>query len=104
MCRKLQEEYSKWGLTINIAKTKYMSLRIDINHLEIDNGDSITGCTEFSCLGSVFIKDGRDTKNIRHMVAQTRKILGALNVIWWSKDITKKTKKKVSITAWLKVS
>ena len=24
MCRKLQEEYSKWGLTMNIAKTKYM--------------------------------------------------------------------------------
>jgi hypothetical protein len=26
MCQKLQEEYSKWGLTMNIAKTKYMSL------------------------------------------------------------------------------
>jgi hypothetical protein len=25
-CRKLQEEYCKWGLTMNITKTKYMSL------------------------------------------------------------------------------
>jgi len=31
MFRKLQEEYSKWGLTIKIAKTKHMSLGTDIN-------------------------------------------------------------------------
>jgi len=47
MCQKLQEEYSKLGLTVNIAKTKYMSLGTDTNHLELDNGDIITGCTEF---------------------------------------------------------
>ena len=90
MCRKLQEEYSKWSLTINIAKTKYMSLGNDINRLEMDNGDIITGCTEFGYLGSVFTKDGRDTKNICHRVAQARKIISALNGIWLSKDITKK--------------
>ena len=50
MCRKVQEEYSKWGLTINIAKTKCMSLGADINHLEMDNGDIIIGCTEFRYL------------------------------------------------------
>ena len=47
MCWQLQEEYSKSGLTINIAKTKYMSLGTDINHLEMGNSDIITGCTEF---------------------------------------------------------
>ena len=93
MCRKLQEEYSKWGLTIKIAKTKYMSLGTDINHLEMDNGDIITGCTEFWYLGSIFTKDGRDTKNTRHRVAQAIKIIGALNGILWSKDITKNRKK-----------
>ena len=50
MCWKLQEEYSKWGLTTNIAKTKYMSLGTNINHLQMDNGDIITGCTEFRYL------------------------------------------------------
>jgi len=34
MCRKLQEKYSKWGLTVNIAKTRYMPLGTDTNHLE----------------------------------------------------------------------
>jgi hypothetical protein len=35
MCRKLQEEYSKWGLTMNIAKTKYMSSGTDTNYLKL---------------------------------------------------------------------
>ena len=87
---------------MNIAKTKYMSLGTDINHLEMDNGDIITGCTEFSYLGSIFTKDGTDTKNIRHRVGQARKIIGALNGIWWANHITK-NRKKLCITAWLKV-
>jgi hypothetical protein len=57
MCRKLQEEFSKWGLTMNIAKTKYMSSGTDTNHLEMENGDIITGCTEFMYMGSIFTKD-----------------------------------------------
>jgi len=103
MCRKLQEEYSEWGLTVNIAKTKYMSLGTDTNYLEVDNGDIITGCTEYKYLGSICTKDGRDTKNISHRVAQARKIIGTLNGIWWSKDITK-TGKRLFITVRLKVS
>ena len=103
MCRKLQEEYSEWGLTVNIAKTKYMSLGTDTNYLEVDNGDIITGCTEYKYLGSICTKDGRDTKNVRHRVAQARKIIGTLNGIWWSKDITK-TGKRLFITVRLKVS
>jgi hypothetical protein len=47
MGRKLQEKYSKWGLNMNIAKTKWMSVGTDTNHLEMDNGDIITGSTEF---------------------------------------------------------
>ena len=31
MCRKLKEEYSKWSLTMSIAKTKYMSLGTGTN-------------------------------------------------------------------------
>jgi len=56
---------------LNIAKTKYMSLGIDTNYLEVDNGDIITGCTEYKYLGSICTKDGRDTKNIRQRVTST---------------------------------
>jgi len=77
MCQKLQE-YSKWGLTMNIAETKCMSLGTDTDHLEL-NGDIITGSTEFRYLGSIFTKEGRDTKNIRYRVTQARKIICELN-------------------------
>jgi hypothetical protein len=46
MCQKVQDEYPKWGLTMNIAKTKYMSLVTDTNYLDVDNSDIITGCTD----------------------------------------------------------
>jgi hypothetical protein len=69
-------------LPVNIAKIKYMSLGTDTNYLEVDNGDIITGCTEYKYLGSTFTKDGRDTKNICHRVTPARKIIGSLNGIW----------------------
>jgi len=95
MCRKLQEEYSKWGLAINISKTKYMSLGTDTNHLELDNGDIITAYTEFRYLEPIFSKDGRDPKNIGQTATQARKIIGALNGLWWSKDETKYREKMI---------
>jgi len=70
-------------------------LDTDTNHQEMDNGDIITGCTEFRYLGTIFTKDGRDTKNIRHRVTQARKIIGELNGVWWSKNITRNRKKKI---------
>jgi hypothetical protein len=74
---------------MNIAKTKYMSVGTDTNHLKMDNGDIITGCTEFRYLGT------RDTKNIRYRVTQARKIIGALNAVWWSNSIPRNRKKMI---------
>jgi hypothetical protein len=92
MGRKLQKGYFKWVFTINIAKTKYMSVGTDTNHLQMDNGDIITGCTKFRYLGTIFTKDGRDIKNICHKVTRVRKITGALNGVWWSKNTTRNRK------------
>jgi hypothetical protein len=59
----------------------------------LDNGDIITSCTEFRYLVTIFTQNGRDTKNIRHGVTQARKIIGALNGAWWSKNITRNREK-----------
>jgi acyl carrier protein phosphodiesterase len=61
----------------------------------MDNGDIVTGCTEFRYLGTIFTKDGRDIKNIRHTVTQARKITGALIGVLWSKNITRNWKKMI---------
>jgi hypothetical protein len=60
-----------------------VSLGTDTKHLEMDNGDIITGYTEFRYLGNKFTKDGRDTKNIRHRVTEARKIISAINGVGW---------------------
>jgi hypothetical protein len=70
---------------MNIAETKYMSVGTDTSHLEMDNGDIITGCIEFRYLVTIFTIEGRDIKNIRHRVTQARKIISALNGVWGSK-------------------
>ena len=44
---------------------------------------------------NIFTKDGRDTKNICHRVTKARKIIGALNGVWWSKDIKRNRKKMI---------
>ena len=80
---------------MNIAKTKYMSVSTDTDHLEVNNGDIITGCTEFRYLGTIFTKDGKDSKNIRHRVTQARKIIGSLTGVCWSKNITRNRKKMI---------
>ena len=80
---------------MNIVKTKYMSLGTDTGYLEVDSGDIITGCTEYKYTGSIFTKDGRRMKNIRHRVTQAWKVIGALNGIWWSKDAIKNWKKMI---------
>ena len=72
-----------------------MSLGTDTNHLEMDNGDVITGCTEFRHLGTIFTKGGRDTKNIGHRVTQARRIIGELNGVWRSKNVTRNRKKMI---------
>ena len=70
-----------------------MSLGTDTNHLELNNGDVITGCTQFRYLVSIFTKDGRDTKNIPHGITQTLEIVSALNGVWWPKGVTKNREK-----------
>jgi len=70
-----------------------MSLGTDTNHLELDNGDIITGCPEFRYVGSIFTEGGGDTKKICYRVTQARKIISALNGVWWSKGVTKNRKK-----------
>jgi len=66
-----------------------------IKRINISCHEIITGCTEFRYPGSIFTKDGTDTKSIRHRVTQARKIIGALNGVWWLKDITKNRKKVI---------
>ena len=64
-----------------------MSVGTDTNHLEMDNDDIITDCTEFRYLGTAFTKDGRDTKNIRNTSTENNRC------IKWGMVVKKHSKK-----------
>jgi hypothetical protein len=89
MARKLKEEYEKWGLTMNLEKTKYVSIGEGKESLKFDSGEEIKPSTECTYLGTKIDYTGDNTAEIKHRINQTRKAINALNSIWWHKDIIK---------------
>jgi len=92
MARKLKEAYIKWGLAINLEKTKYVCMGEGKETLKFDGGEEIKPCTECTYLGTKIEQWGDNTTEIKHRINQTRKAINALNSIWWHKNITKKQK------------
>lgn len=92
MMRKLTEEYSQWGLTVNLTKTRYLCVGEEPNNLVLDNGQQIPSCQEYVYLGVTFDSTGTDVKEIEKRIVQAKKVIGCLNGILWSKEITKKRK------------
>jgi hypothetical protein len=92
MTRKLKEEYEKWGLTINLEKTKYVYMGEGREILKFDGGEEIKPCTKCTYLGTKTDQSGDNTTEIKHKISQTRKAINALNSIWWHKNITKNRK------------
>lgn len=92
MARKLQEEYRRWGLEINIDKTKYLPIGTALSNIELENNDTIASCNEYTYLGVVFDTTGKDDNEIRKRDVQARKTIGCLNGIFWSQEIGKQRK------------
>ena len=84
-----KEEYEKWGLTMNLEKTKYICIGEEKESIKFYSGE-IKPSTECTYLGTNIDQTGDNTTEIKHRINQTRKAVSALNYIWWHKDITKK--------------
>jgi hypothetical protein len=52
MVRKLKEEYEKWGLAINLEKTKYVCIGKGKVTLKFGGRKEIQTCTECTYLGT----------------------------------------------------
>ena len=89
MKRKLKETYEKWGLDMNLNKSKYLCVGETHNNLKLDEDSEIEVCQEYKYLGVIFDTSGTDDKEIRSRVIQARKCITCLNGILWSKDIRK---------------
>ncbi|XP_044749678.1 uncharacterized protein LOC123310275 [Coccinella septempunctata] len=92
MTRKLKETYEYWGLEMNLEKTKYLCIGDEKSVLDIGGAEGIQPCEEYKYLGVRFDTSGTDDNEIRSRVTEARKVIGCLNGILWSKNITRSRK------------
>ena len=53
--RKLKETYEKWGLHMNLNKTKYLCFGETDSNLKLDKDSEIEFCQEYKYLGVILI-------------------------------------------------
>lgn len=94
MTRKLIEEYSQWGLKINIKKTEHLVVGGKPEDIILENG-VINSCKEYKYLGSYVAQDGNSERDVQSRISQGRIAIQKLNSILWSKNITMKTKTNI---------
>jgi len=92
MKRKLKESYEKWGLDMNLNKTKHLYNGETHNNLKLHKDSEIEFCQEYKYLGVIFYTSGTDDKEIRSRVIQVRKCMACLSGILWSEDTRKERK------------
>ena len=82
--RKLKEIYEKWGLDMNLNKTKYLCTGETHNNLKLYKDSEIEFCQEYKYLGVIFDTSRTDDKEIRSRVIKARKCIACLNGILWN--------------------
>ena len=87
---KVKEESEKFGLKLNIHKTKFMASS-PITSWKID-GERVETVTDFICLGSKITADGDCSHEIKRLLLLGRKVMTNLDSIFKSRDITLPTK------------
>lgn len=68
MMRKLTEEYSQWGLTVNLTKTRYLYVGEEPSNLVLENEQQIPSCQEYVYLGVTLDSTGTDVREIEKRI------------------------------------
>lgn len=97
MLRRLNNEYSKWGLQISLQKTEYLVINSDVVQFDVllNDANYIKQVNEFKYLGAIIDNNGLGAREVKQRIQNARKVIGALNSIWWEKGITKKNKRRI---------
>ena len=87
---KVKEESEKFGLNLNIQKTKIIASS-PITSWQLD-GETMETVTDFIFLGSKFTADGDCSHEIKRCLLLGRKVMTNLDSIFKSRDVTLPTK------------
>ena len=93
MARKLKEEYEKWGLKINMEKTKHMAIGDKSKDLVLEDGQgTIKVCNDYIYFGTKITADGGHGVEINERINKGRSAISKLNGVLWDENISSKTK------------
>jgi hypothetical protein len=93
---KVNESSKRFGLKINVSKTKVMTIGKSHKELNINLGnDKLEQVTEFVYLGGLVSEDGECRKDIQRRTSLASAMVGKLSKVWKSASISIKTKVKV---------
>ena len=95
MFRKLEEEYDRWGLNINLTKTEYLKVGEEQTEDPELHIHEIKRCSEYKYLGSIISEEGNSKKDIHSRVQQGKKVIGLLNPLLWSNKTSIQTKIRI---------
>src|SRR6218665_1759294 len=87
---ELHSSSQRFGLKINVEKTKTMTIGKQQKTVEIKTeGETLEQVTEFVYLGGVITEDGRCTNDIKRRIGLASAMFGTMNKLWRSSNITK---------------
>lgn len=92
MARRLFKAYEEWGLSVNCSKTKYMCIGGEGTDLEIDDNTIVKSCSDYTYLGTKINQSGRTEEEILERIVKGKKVIGCLNSLLWSTNISKERK------------
>ncbi|XP_060527378.1 uncharacterized protein LOC132702628 [Cylas formicarius] len=92
MMRKLIEEYKKWGLEVNLPKTKYMCIGGAQRDLLLEDGQAIKSCETYKDLGMYISSSGTLDYVFKERNNQCRNEITMLNTFLLDQKITRRNK------------
>ena len=93
---KVEESSKRFGLKINVSKTKVMTIGKSHKELNINlENAKLEQVTDFVYLGGLVTEDGECRKDIQRRTGLASAMVGKLSKIWRSASISIKTKVKV---------
>lgn len=88
----VHKQAAKFGLKINIAKTKIMCINVQSQQQFEINGQAIENVQQFCYLGSIISVTGGSSEDIQSRVRKGRAAFGSLDKVWRSSHISRNTK------------
>jgi len=79
-----------------LNKTEFIVINTDQEfHINIEENVTIMQVQNFKYLGVSLNKKGLNSKDIVNKICKGRQIIGCLNSLWWDKNISLDTKKRL---------